>query len=78
MVVIDFIKNLIATNAARTVAYGGTLALAGAAWAAKYFGVELTPELTTAVQAIGVFVATELIRRFVWSKESVETIKAGG
>lgn len=76
--ILDLVKGLLATNAARVIAYGGVAALFIADRAAKLLGVDLTPEVVTAIQAIGVFVVTELVRRFVWSQASVEQIKSGG
>lgn len=69
---IELIKHLVETNAARLVAYGGAIALALASQVAKALGVELPPEVVTGIQAIGVFVATELIRRLVFAKQTVE------
>ena len=78
MDIIGIVQGLIETNAARFIAYGGTAALAGVVWLGKYFNVELSPEITTGVQAAGVLVVTELIRHFVWSQRSVDKITEPG
>lgn len=70
--VINIIKELIAKEAARLVAYGSAAAIAGALALANLIGVQLTPDVIAGVGAIAAFIVTELIRRLVFSAASHE------
>jgi hypothetical protein len=73
--VLDFIKSLIAKEPARLVAWASAAAVAAALKAADMAGVTLTPEVIAGVSAIAAFLATELIRRFVYAPATVEAMK---
>ena len=71
---VDFVKGLLRREAARVIAASGTIATAAALWAATQLGVELSEQFIAGVGVFAIIVTTELIRHFVWSEESVETV----
>lgn len=71
---IDFIKGLIAKSPARLIAWSSAAAVAGALKLAEMAGVELPPEVLTGVAALAALIATELIRRFVYSPNTTQAI----
>lgn len=72
--IVDFIKSLIAKEPARLIGYASMAATAGALKAAEMLGVTLTPEVIAGVAAIAGFIASELIRRFVFAPATVEAV----
>ena len=74
---VDIIRSLIQREAARLIAGASAAAVAGSLWLAGQAGVELTPDVVAGVAAIAGLIATELIRRFVYSENTVaETVAA--
>lgn len=72
--IIDALKSLIAKEPARLIAWASAGATAGALKLASLAGVELTPEVIAGVSAIAGFVASELIRHFVYAPATVEAV----
>ena len=72
--VVGFIKGIIKTEAARLIAYSSAAAVGVALFVAEKMGAELSPEFLSGVAAFATVVATEAIRHFVFSEESVEKI----
>ena len=62
---IDLAKTLIAREKTRLAGWAGAALLAGALAGAKALGIELSPEIITGIQALGVLIVLEVIRRFV-------------
>lgn len=71
---LEFIRNIIATEPARLVGYGSSIAVFLALQVAKALGVELTLDVQAAISTLAGFVIAELIRRFVFSPDTVQTI----
>jgi hypothetical protein len=74
--VLDFIRGLVSKEAARLISYATAAAVAGALKAAEFAGVTLSAEAIAGVAAIATVIATELIRRFVYSTDTVTKIAA--
>lgn len=58
------------------VAYSSAIAVAGALKLAEILGVEFNAEILAGVSAAAALLVTELIRRFVFSPDTVEQIAA--
>ena len=71
---IELIKSLMRTNSARLIAYASLAAVAGALKLAELAGVELSAENIAGVSGLAAVVATELIRRFVYSPATTQRI----
>ena len=70
----DFIKNLIAKESTRLVAYGSALAVAGALKLAEALGLTLTSGVLAGVAAISAFIITEAIRHLVYAPATTQKI----
>lgn len=71
---IGFIKELVKTNAARLIAYSGAVAVAAALKGAELVGIKLTAEVLVGISGLAVIIATELIRRFVYSIDTTQKV----
>ena len=71
---VDVVKGVLKREAARLIAYSGVVATGAALWVATQLGVELSEGFLAAVAVFAAAVATELIRVFVYSEETVEQI----
>ena len=72
--VLTFVKGLIEKEAARLIAAATAATTAGALKLAEAFGVTLDATQLAAVGTIAALVATELIRRFVYSIKTTQAI----
>lgn len=70
-----FLRNLLETEPARLIAWGGAGLLFLAGQALKLVGVELSPEVADAFTLIGGFLLIELIRRIVYAPATVKEIE---
>jgi len=70
----EFIRNLLATEAARFISYGTALAVWAAIKGSELVGSPIAPgsEQALAVATLATFILTEAIRHFVYSKASFE------
>lgn len=71
---LEIIRGLLEREAARIVNYAAAGAVAASVWVAGRLGLELTTEVTAGISAIAVFVATEVIRRLVFSIKTTQAI----
>lgn len=71
---LDFIRGVIAKEPARLVGWGSSLAVAGALKAAELLGVTIPADVLAGISLISGFVISELIRRFVFSPDTVQAI----
>ena len=71
---LDFIRNVVAKEPARLVGYGSSLVVFAALKGAEAVGVTLTLDVQSAISLIAGFVIAELIRRFVYSPDTVQQI----
>lgn len=71
---LEFVRNLVRSEATRVVSYASAIAVAGTLKVAELAGVTLTAEVLAGVTAITVLVVTELIRRFVYSSDTTQKI----
>ena len=74
--VLTLIKSLVSKEAARLVAVGSAVAVAGALKLAELAGVTLDAAAIAAVATLAGVIATELIRRFVYSEATVTEMLA--
>ena len=72
--ILNLIKNLIASEPTRLVAYASALAIAGSLKLAELAGVTLSAEILAGVAGLAALVVTELIRRFVYSPDTTQKI----
>lgn len=70
--IINVIKGVVQREAARLVAYSSMAAVAAALALANHFGVNLSEAFIAAVGVFATALATELIRHFVYSENTVK------
>ena len=74
--IVDYIKGWLRSEPARFIAYGSAAAVWAVTRVGVLAGVEVPDVVTLAVATVATFVLTEVIRRLVWSQESVDRIRA--
>lgn len=70
-----YIADLLEREAARLIAWTTATTTAAIFWVATAVGVTLSPELVLALAGLAGFIATEVIRHFVWSLRSVKALQ---